>query len=119
MQFKIAGRRGHVVMQLLQLAHGKGRPEVLGPNTLEAIARLFRAGLLPAEEASVLTDGYVFYVDGKEVWRSAAGGVSQVAEYIKLTEEIGTWAGDIQKAELPDVFEVDYVRVYDAVSASE
>ena len=58
-------------------------------------------------------DEYVFYIDGKEVWRSKAGGVSQVPEYLKLTEEIGTWGGDIRKAELPDYFEVDYVRVYD------
>lgn len=56
---------------------------------------------------------YVFYVDGKEVWRSKAGGVSQVPEYLLLTEEIGTWGGDIQKAQLPDYFEVDYVRVYE------
>lgn len=61
-------------------------------------------------------DQYVFYVDDKEVWRSAAGGVSQVPEFIKLTEEIGTWGGKIQEAKLPDFFEVDYVRVYDAVA---
>ena len=58
---------------------------------------------------------YVFYVDGREFWRSSAGGVSQVPEFLKLTEEIGTWAGDIAKARLPDYFEVDYVRVYDLV----
>jgi len=52
-------------------------------------------------------------VDGKEVWRSAAGGVSQVPEYLKLTEEIGKWGGEISKAELPDYFEVDYVRVFE------
>lgn len=57
---------------------------------------------------------YVFYVDGKEVWRTTAGGVSQVPEFLKLTEEIGTWAGDIKQAQLPDYCEVDYVRVYDA-----
>lgn len=57
---------------------------------------------------------YVFYVDGRETWRSAAGGVSQAPEYVKLTEEIGTWGGDIRKAALPDHFEVDYVRVYEA-----
>lgn len=58
---------------------------------------------------------YVFYVDGKEVWRSQAGGVSQVPEFIKLTNEVGKWAGDITQAKLPDYFEVDYVRVFDAV----
>ena len=57
---------------------------------------------------------YVFYVDGQETWRTAAGGVSQVPEYVKLTEEIGTWGGDIKKASLPDYCEVDYVRVYEA-----
>jgi alpha-L-fucosidase len=60
---------------------------------------------------------YVFYVDGKETWRTSAGGVSQVPEYAKLTEEIGKWGGDITKADLPDYFVVDYVRVYDAVDS--
>ena len=60
---------------------------------------------------------YVFYVDGQETWRSSAGGVSQVPEFIKLTEEIGDWGGDVQKASLPDYCEVDYVRVYEAKPA--
>jgi hypothetical protein len=51
-------------------------------------------------------------VDGREVWRSRAGGVSQVPQFIKLTNEIGAWAGDIREATLPDEFEVDYVRVF-------
>lgn len=58
---------------------------------------------------------YVFYVDGKETWRTKAGGVCQVPLYIKLSDEIGPWAGDIKKADLPDEFLVDYVRVYDLV----
>jgi hypothetical protein len=33
--------------------------------------------------------------------------------YIKLSDEIGDWGGDINKAELPDEFQADYVRVYD------
>jgi len=64
-------------------------------------------------------DEYVFYVDGKVTWRTSAGGVSQVPEYIKLTEEIGKWGGDITKAQLPDYFLVDYVRVYDVVDKDE
>ena len=59
---------------------------------------------------------YTFYMDGKQVWQSSAGGVSQAPEYLKLTEEIGTWAGDIHAAKLPDYFAVDYVRVYDVVT---
>lgn len=56
---------------------------------------------------------YVFYYDGKELCRTKAGGVCQVPLYLKVTTEIGTWAGDIRKAKLPDDFVVDYVRVYD------
>lgn len=62
-------------------------------------------------------DQYVFYVDEKETWRSNAGGVCQVPLYIKLSDEIGKWGGDIKQAKLPDRFLVDYVRVYDLVDA--
>ncbi|MCS7304686.1 MAG: glycoside hydrolase family 16 protein [Thermoguttaceae bacterium] len=62
---------------------------------------------------------YVFYIDGKEVWRTRAGGICQVPLYIKLSDEVafGGWAGDIRKARLPDQFLVDYVRVYELVDA--
>ena len=62
---------------------------------------------------------YVFYVDGEVTWRTSAGGVSQVPQYLKLTEEIGEWGGDITKAQLPDHFLTDYVRVYDMVDDDE
>jgi beta-glucanase (GH16 family) len=58
---------------------------------------------------------YVFDVDGKETWRTSAGGVCRVPLFIKLSNEIGKWAGDINDAKLPDEFLVDYVRVYDLV----
>lgn len=61
---------------------------------------------------------YVFYIDGKETWRSRAGGVCQAPLYLKLSDEIGSWAGAIGEASLPDEFQVDYVRVYDLVEAS-
>lgn len=61
------------------------------------------------------SDEYVFYLDGKEMWRTRAGGVCQVPQFIKLSDEIGKWGGDIAKAKLPDQFLVDYVRVYDVV----
>ncbi len=57
-------------------------------------------------------DEYVFYVDGKQTWRTKAGGVCQAPLYIKLSDEVGKWGGDISKAKLPDRFLVDYVRVY-------
>lgn len=62
-------------------------------------------------------DEYVFYVDGQETWRTTAGGVCQVPLYIKLSDEIGKWGGDISQAQLPDQFLVDYVRVYDLVDS--
>lgn len=62
-----------------------------------------------------LRDQYVFYVDGKETWRTKAGGVCQVPLYLKLSDEVGDWGGDVRKATLPDKFLVDYVRVYDLV----
>ncbi len=37
--------------------------------------------------------------------------------YIKLSDEIGDWGGDISEANLPDNFLVDYVRVYDLVDS--
>ncbi len=62
---------------------------------------------------------YVFYVNGQETWRTGAGGVSQVPQFAKLTEEIGKWGGDIAQANLPDYFVVDYVRVYDIVDETK
>ena len=60
-------------------------------------------------------DEYVFYVDGKETWRTQAGRVCQTPQFILLSDEVGSWAGNIAHAKLPDRFVVDYVRVYDLV----
>ena len=54
---------------------------------------------------------YVFYVDGKETWRTGEA-VSHAPEFIILSLEVGEWAGDIAKATLPDSVVFDYVRVY-------
>ncbi len=59
---------------------------------------------------------YVFYADGRELWRTSAGGPCRAPLYIKLSSEVGKWAGDIAAAQLPDEFLVDYVRVYDVES---
>lgn len=55
-------------------------------------------------------DGY-----GKETWRTKAGSVCQVPQYILLGDAIGNCAGDLAKAKLPDQFLVDYVRMCDLV----
>ena len=54
---------------------------------------------------------YVFYVDGKETWRTS-DAISGQNEFIILSLEVGEQAGDISKAVLPDNLYVDYVRVY-------
>lgn len=57
------------------------------------------------------SEEYVFFLDGKEVWRTDQA-VSHAKEYIILSLEVRKWAGDITKAKLPDSLYVDYVRVY-------
>ncbi len=58
---------------------------------------------------------YRFYIDGKELWKTTAAGICEKPLYIKLSDEIGNWGGDIKKAKLPDENLIDYVRVYDLV----
>lgn len=70
---------------------------------------------------------YVFYVDGKETWRTNWQGTPQVEEYLILSVEIAgkdavpdnkdrsTWSGEITNnayGTFPTDFVVDYVRVY-------
>ena len=105
---EIPWRDGQITMNLHWDGYGKEHQSAGTKTSIPALTEGFHDyGLLWTRAQ------YVFYVDGKEVWSSTAGGVSQVPEYLKLTEEIGKWGGDIGKAELPDYFEVDYVRVYE------
>lgn len=65
-------------------------------------------------------EGYVFFVDDIETWRTDAGGVSRVPAYLKLTAEISSedwaqtdlWAGPINPQAYPDAFIIDYVKVW-------
>ena len=57
-------------------------------------------------------EGYIFYIDNTEKWRTTAGGVCEVPLYIKLTAEAAPWAGNINMAELPKFMLVDYVKVF-------
>ncbi len=54
---------------------------------------------------------YAFYVDGRKTGETTAA-VSRRSQYLILSCEVGKWAGDIAKADLPDRLLVDYVRVY-------
>ncbi|MCL2105833.1 MAG: glycoside hydrolase family 16 protein [Oscillospiraceae bacterium] len=66
-------------------------------------------------------DSYTFFVDGRAVWKTNAGDVSRVPEFLRLTVEIrrqeygpyGAKLGEFANTkENPSVFEIDYVRVY-------
>ena len=63
-------------------------------------------GLSWSEEA------YIWYVDGKEVWRTTKPGCNQNPMYLKLTVEFGQWAGLPARPFAHDEFVVDYVRVW-------
>ena len=60
---------------------------------------------------------YIYYIDGKECWRTnakEAGGVCQAPLYLKFTAETGSWTAlalDVNK--FPTSVYVDYIRVYE------
>lgn len=54
---------------------------------------------------------YIFYVDGKETWRTSTA-VSQTDQYMILTTELTGFGGDPELGTFPDAVEFDYVRVY-------
>lgn len=60
-------------------------------------------------------DAYVFFIDGRETWRTSECGICDKPGYLKITTEFGTWAAPIVKEELPDCVKVDWVRVYEEV----
>ncbi len=59
---------------------------------------------------------YVFYIDGKETWRSDAAkaqGTCEMPLYIKISAETGSWTRTRSvTAKLSDFISVDYVKVY-------
>ena len=62
-------------------------------------------------------DGYFYYIDGKLCYSIDATsedfpGSSADPSYIKISNEVGTWAGYLLKSDLPDQIKVDYVKVY-------
>lgn len=59
---------------------------------------------------------YIFYINGKEAWRTAAGNTSIIPSELIFSDEINndvSWSGDIREAQnLPDRYEIDFVKVY-------
>ena len=58
-----------------------------------------------------LEDEYIFYINGKETWRTKEG-VSNIAQFMILSIECCGWGGDVTEANLPDEVIFDYLRVY-------
>ncbi len=57
--------------------------------------------------------GYIFFVDGVETWRTSAGGVCRNPLHVILSDEMGGWSGNPDKAtSLPDRALIDYVRIW-------
>jgi beta-glucanase (GH16 family) len=54
---------------------------------------------------------YVFFVDGYKYYEVTVG-ISQIEEYLILSMEIPSEEKDIKQTVFPDVFIVDYVKVY-------
>ena len=54
---------------------------------------------------------YVFFVDGYRLYE-VTRGISKIEEYLILSMEIPSDPKDIKNTVFPDVFTVDYVKVY-------
>lgn len=58
-----------------------------------------------------LPDKYIFYIDGYKFYE-VTKGISNIEEYMILSMEYPGNKKDIRKTKFPDVFVVDYVKVY-------
>jgi beta-glucanase (GH16 family) len=56
-------------------------------------------------------DKYIFYVDGYKFYE-VTEGVSKIDEYIILSMELPNETSDMVHTVFPDVFKVDYIKVY-------
>ena len=54
---------------------------------------------------------YIFYVDGKETWRTSKA-VSQHNEYLVLLADLAGYGGNPAQGSFPDTVTFDYVKVY-------
>ena len=86
--------------------HKKEKKMVWVPGVNQGFHTIGCSGC-PTNTASTLT--------ARKPGTPPAGGVCQVPLYIKLSDEVGWWGGNIKRAKLPDQFLIDYVRVYDLV----
>ena len=83
--------------------------------------KILPKGVLPSDDFHVYSvewspKGYIFRMDGKETYRIAEG-VSQVKQYLILSLFSGAWeASRLDRKQLPNSMDVDWVRVWQAES---
>lgn len=58
---------------------------------------------------------YIYYIDGKETWRTEGGGICENPLYMKVSVEIGPWVCALNEEALPSEMVVDYVRAYEKI----
>lgn len=58
---------------------------------------------------------YIYYIDGKETWRTKGGGICENPLYIKVSVEVGPWVSELNEQALPSEMIVDYVRAYEKI----
>jgi beta-glucanase (GH16 family) len=86
------------------------KEDVMPINIFDGEFHIFALDWSPSE--------YVFYIDGKVLWRVDGGaqfknsGINQNPNYIKLTVEGSSWTGALPAGFTEAEMLVDYVRVY-------
>ena len=58
-----------------------------------------------------MPDKYIFYIDGYKFYE-VTQGISNIEQYLILSMEYPGKLEEIEKTRFPDVFEIDYVKVY-------
>lgn len=58
-----------------------------------------------------MPDKYIFYIDGYKFYE-VTQGISNIEQYLILSMEYLGKLEEIEKTRFPDVFEIDYVKVY-------
>ncbi len=60
-------------------------------------------------------DEYIYYIDGKETWRTKGGGICENPLYMKVSIEAAKWVSELNEDRLPSEMVVDYVRAYEKI----
>lgn len=103
--FKEVGK--DTIQHALHWAYGPNMKTVGPMNSyLEGLSKGFHTFAL-----EWTPEKYVFYIDGKKFYEQQQG-ISNIPEYIILSMELPDKTEQVAHTRFPDVFEIDYVKVY-------